>query len=412
MPPPPNADAELIEACDLIKLHGDSIKASEATGIPASTLRKRKGKAIKRGLVGWDDVDPAIAQAARAGGLADPKLLSHFWQMAKDENGNGYSLFVKNPDTGENVSFTDTVRDSLDDYSPLDRALFAPRIHSHKTADKLLVVDLADVHFGKLCVKEETNYTYNVEVARHRVMEGTRAILERAHGIGRILFVMGNDILHTDNGKTTTSGTAQDSDGTYFTAWRAAQHATIDAIGECASVADVDLVHCMSNHDWRSGWALSQTVAAAMAGHSGVRATPYNMSERHRKYYGYGRNGFMLTHGDGAKEEGLTSLFLKEAREMVSKADLLYAVLHHFHHKKRTHRGIDVFQSEKDHTAFTQINMGAARVEGGSMSAEYVRSPSPPDGWHDRNGYTNRQAVEAFIHCPHDGQKDRLTEWF
>ena len=223
---------------------------------------------------------------------------------------------------------------------------------------------------------------------------------------------MGNDILHTDNGKTTTSNTPQDTDGTYFTAWRAAQHATIDAISECAGVAEVDLVHCMSNHDWRSGWALSQTIAASMASHDGVRATPYNMSERHRKYYGYGRNGFMLTHADGAKEAALTSLFLKEARGMITQADLLYAILHHFHHKIRNRRGIDVFQSEKDHTAFTQINMGAARVEGGDMMAEYVRSPSAPDGWHDRNGYTNRQAVEAFIHCPHDGQKDRLTEWF
>lgn len=279
--------------------------------------------------------------------------------------------------------------------------------------DKLLVLDLADVHFGKLCVTSETNHKYNVEVARHRAVEGTRALLARAgDAVGRVLFVMGNDILHTDNGKTTTSGTSQDTDGTYFTAWRAAQHASIDAIGECAAIADTDLIHCMSNHDWRSGWALSQTIGAAMKGHDGVRATDYNMSERHRKYYGYGRNGMMVTHGDGAKEAALTSLFLKEARGMIAECDLLYAYLHHFHHKIRTRRGIDVFQSEKDHTAFTQINKGATRVEGGDMMAEYVRSPSAPDSWHDRNGYVNRQAVEAFIHCPHDGQKDRLTEWY
>ena len=110
------------------------------------------------------------------------------------------------------------------------------------------------------------------------------------------------------------------------------------------AVADVDLIHCMSNHDWRSGWALSQTISAAMSGHKGVRATPYNMSEKHLKFYGYGRNGLMLTHGDGAKEEALTSLFLRQGKHLVNKCDLLYAYLHHFHHKKRKRRGIDVFE--------------------------------------------------------------------
>jgi hypothetical protein len=387
----------------LLERYGTCKAASDATGITYNTLNSRIHKAIA-----WRDRDPAAQAAMDAiGTTSEPRF---YWAKTDKEGNVTYSVLIGGTDDG--VSFEKHITDTLDAYRPLDRKLFAPRINTGAKSDNLAVIDLADVHFQKLCVKEETNYTYNVEVARHRVIEGTRRLLQKIDGAGRIMFVMGNDILHTDNGKTTTSGTPQDSDGTYFTAWRAAQHASIDAISECAAVADVDLIHCMSNHDWRSGWALSQTIAAALRGHEGVRATPYNLSERHRKYYGYGRNGFLLTHGDGAKEEKLTSLFLKEAREMIVKTDLLYAILHHFHHKSRVRRGIDVFQGEKDHTAFTQINMGAARVEGGDMMAEYVRSPSPPDGWHDRNGYVNRQAVEAFVHCPNDGQIARHTEWF
>jgi len=397
------------ELAQVAQLRGQGMgrhKIADALGKPHSWVQRRIESLDKR-----ERLDPELLSRLDARGVSDLAGLHSGWLIDKDENGAGQSLyFYLGKD--EPQAFTDMVSDSLSDYKPLDRELFAPRVNVGAKGDKLLVVDLADVHFGKLCVKEETNHTYNVDVARHRVMEGTRAILQRADDVGRILFVMGNDILHTDNGKTSTAGTPQDSDGSYFTAWRAAQHATIDAISECAGVADVDLVHCMSNHDWRSGWALSQTIAASLSGHDGVRATAYNMSEKHRKFYGYGRNGLLVTHGDGAKEEALTSLFLKEGRNLISRCDLLYAYLHHFHHKIRKRRGIDVFQSEKDHTAFTQVNMGAVRVEGGDMVAEYVRSPSPPDGWHDRNGYINRQAVEAFIHCPHDGQKDRLTEWF
>jgi hypothetical protein len=381
-------------------------KIADALGWPPSRVQRRLAAYDKR-----QRLDPELLARLDGAGVHDLSGLHSGWLIDKDENGGGQSLyFYLGKD--EPQRFVDVVADSLAGYKPLDRKLFAPRVNHGAKGDKLLVLDLADIHFGKMCVQDETNHTYNVDVARHRVIEGTRALLARSGDAGRILFVMGNDILHTDNGKTTTSGTPQDSDGTYFTAWRAAQHASIDAIAECAAVADVDLLHCMSNHDWRSGWALSQTIAAAMSGHEGVRATPYNMSERHRKYYGFGRNGMMFTHGDGAKEESLTALFLKEARPMIAQTELLYAYLHHFHHKVRKRRGVDVFQSEKDHTAFTQISTGAARVEGGDLMAEYVRSPSAPDGWHDRNGYINRQAVEAFIHCPHDGQKDRITEFF
>lgn len=321
---------------------------------------------------------------------------------------DGFSVYFKN----DKEEF-DPVG-ALEDYKPLDAKLFAPRVNRGVKGENLLVVDLADVHFGKLCVASETNSDYGVEYARHRVIEGTKGLLRRAEGsgIGRIAFVCGNDVLHTENGKTTTSGTPQDTDGTYFTAWRAAQQATIDAISECAAVADTDLIHCMSNHDWRSGWALSQTIAAAMRGHKGVRATEYNMSERHRKYYGFERNGIMFSHGDGTKEEKLYGHFASEAREYLAEWDHLYVYLHHMHHKIAKRRGVDVFQSEKDHNGITAIVSGAPRPEGKHVGIEYVRSPSPPDGWHDRNGYVNRQAVEAFVHHPHDGQVARFTEWF
>jgi transcriptional regulator with XRE-family HTH domain len=348
--------------------------------------------------------DPAIQAAMNHVGTGmEPDTI---W--IKDEN---YSIQLR-PKSKDFEDMAAKLISALEDYQPLDRKLFAPRVNTGAKGDKLMVLDLADVHFGKLCTPEETGYDYNVEAARHRVIEGTRELLRRSDDVGRILFVMGNDILHTDNGKSTTSGTPQDTDGTYFNAWRAAQHASIDAILQCAELAEVDLLHCMSNHDWRSGWALSQTIAASVKNHDNVRATPYNLSEKHLKFYGYGRNGLLLSHGDGAKEESLTSLFLKQGKNLVGQCDLLYAYLHHFHHKIRKLRGIDVFQSEKDHTAFTQVSFGAARVEGQGMVAEYIRSPSSPDSWHMEKGYVNRQAVEAFIHCPHEGQKDRLTEWF
>lgn len=379
-------------------------------GISAEAVRSRYRKAKK-----WLKLDPEIQARLKDKGYTDIGGLHSGWIIDKDKNGAGESLyFYLGKDGDDAVKFTDMVTESLDAYQPLNRKLFAPRINAGAKGEHLLVVDSADVHFGKLCEVEETNHDYTTEVARHRMIEGTKGLLEKAKsfGISRIMYIAGNDILHTENGKTTTSGTPQDHDGSWFKAYKAAQHASIDAISECAAVADVDLIHCMSNHDWRTGWALSQTIAATFGNHNGVRATDYNLSQRHRKFYGFENNGFLITHGDGTKEEKLYGHFVQEAKEIVANCNNLYALLHHFHHKIAKRRGVDVFQSEKDHNGMTAIISGAPRPEGVHVGIEYVRSPSAPDGWHDRNGYLNRQGVEAFLYHPHDGQTARFTEWF
>lgn len=398
-------DEEIIAA---VQKYGSNQKAAAALGMGRRSVDQRMQR-IKR----KQEADPVVAQAASAIGADDTLTVSHGWRMVKDEHGNGFSVFFKNHQSGETHSFADIVKAAIDDALEAKAPKFEPR-KQEPSGDYLLVVDLADVHFDKLCVASETSFEYNLETARHRVIEGTKALLRRAcaFGVHRILFVMGNDILNTDNGKTTTSGTGQDTLGSFFNAYRAASAAYKEAISLCAGVADVDLIHCMSNHDWRAGWMLAQEVAAWFQNHPNINATEYNLSERHRKYYGYGNNALQITHGDGAKPEALLQAFHVEAKHLIAKCDYLYSLQHHFHSKTKQKRGLDVFTSEKDHLGFTAIKTGHANVMGTHINIEYVRSPSPPDGWHDRNGYINRQAVECFLYHPETGQDTRFTEWF
>ena len=190
----------------------------------------------------WLDADPMVSDAARVGGVSNLDTLSHGWKICKDEEGNGYSLFFKNQQSGEKLSLCDMVRNAVS-----DGVGTPPKYPKRKaaTGEHLLTIDLADVHFQKLAVKTETGFEYNREVARHRVIEGTKALLELAKPfeVGRILYVMGNDILHTDNAhRTTTSGTQQDTDGSIFESFRDAYAALINSIEQCAEVADVDLI--------------------------------------------------------------------------------------------------------------------------------------------------------------------------
>lgn len=384
-------------------------KAAKEPGRNHATLRRHVELKLR-----WRDTPEHIAEAARAGGIADPADLRHFWKIAKGEDGNGFSLFVKNPQSGEEIDFRalieETVAEIRDFVPPALPARPPPQ------GEHLAVIDPADVHFNKLAVATETGYTYDRDVATHRVIEGTRGILEtiRPMGVDRILFVLGNDALHIDTAKkTTTSGTLQDTEGSPFQAFRDGQVAFNRAISMCADLAPVDLVYCPANHDWLLGFAMAQTIAALATRDPRVTATPYNMSERHRKYYRYERNLLGLSHGDGAKEEALVGLMLREARAHISECTHLYWYLHHLHHKIRRRRGAEkALLTEKDHPSITSVVRGAERVEAEGVDIEYVRSPSAPDGWHDRNGYVNRQAVEVFLHHAHDGQVHRFTKWF
>lgn len=401
---------QVLEAVDLVNQHGKINAAADAIGISRGAMSNRYHA---RNRPEFSNADPAIVDAAKAGNVEDIRNLSHFWKIAKDDEGNGYSLFIKNPASGEELSLQDMVQDAL------ATAPTPPKYEKRKlkpSGDNLLIVDLADVHINKLSVKTETGYEYNSEVATHRMIEGTKGLLSKVSpfGVGRILFVTGNDILNTDNSKsTTTSGTPQDTYTTVFQAFRDAKVAYQATIEQCAKVADVDLMHNMSNHDWISGWMLAQTLGAQFANHPNVNFSDYAASERHRKFYRFNNSLFGLTHADGAKEEKLLGLMMEEAREHISGCQHLYWILHHLHHGISRIRGSGKpILKEKDHTGMTAISFGSGIPEGQHMRIEHVRSPSPPESWHDRNGFVNRQGVECFLVHPLDGIFAKFTEWF
>ncbi|MDE4059784.1 hypothetical protein [Phaeobacter gallaeciensis] len=284
------------------------------------------------------------------------------------------------------------------------------------SGDHLLVIDIADLHIGKLCVASETGFAYDRQEAIRRGIEGTRALLEKArkHGVGHILFVLGNDVIHIDKPHgVTTSGTPQDTDGTLAVMWDDAFAFYVACIDLCRQVAPVSLLYCPSNHDWFAGFALARSVRAYYRDCPEVSASEYNTSHNHRKYFRFGGNLLGFTHGDGAKEVDLPALMLDEVPQHLDGARRRYWYLHHVHHKVgKRGRGSARRQTEKDLIGMTVMRDDAGLDDTEAPQIEYVRSPSPADGWHHRNGYVNRQAVEVFLHCPADGQVARFTEFY
>ena len=257
----------------------------------------------------------------------------------------------------------------------------------------LLVINPADVHIGKLAVALETGDEYNTKIATERVLEGITGLIEKSKGftIEKVLFCIGNDILHIDNVyNTTTAGTPQDANGKWWQHFELALDVYVKCVEILRQVAPVDVIHSMSNHDYQSGFHLAHALKSWFRK---TKDVTFDISVAHRKYYKYGFNLIGLEHGDGAKMDKLPLLMAQERPLEWSQTKYRYWYLHHLHHKVK-HKWLDA----KDYVGVT---------------VEYMRSPSGTDSWHNRKGYTGVQkAVEGFIHEQNSGQIARLVHYF
>lgn len=325
------------------------------------------------------------------------------------------SIFVKRHDFVSYDSLRDEVIKEMQKHAPRYKYPKLPQLKD----STLQILPRADDHFGKLTSVEETGMVYNLEVARKRTEEGTAQLLAygQPFNVQNFAVILGNDVLHVDNTRhTTTAGTPQDTDGSLFTMFDTAKASYIALIERLAAVGNVYLFFVPSNHDWVSSRFMADSIGSWFRHNKRVHLGGdnwWNLKTRHRKYMVFGENLIMFSHGDGAKETDLQWHLADEAKAAWAETSFRYVYLGHIHHKDRKSQGLGKSQMlEKDHVGFTTIQASKGRTPQKEVYIEYVRSQSATDGWHDRNGYTSKAAVESFIHHPTAGQIARFTHYF
>jgi hypothetical protein len=324
----------------------------------------------------------AIKNEANELGL-DEEDVKHGWIKSKTA-----SLFFKNPNfkskEEENYErIRESILKDIDAHTPKYDILKRECLEeSH-----LLVIDPADVHIGKLCDAFETGETYNNQIAVQRVLEGVQGILDKSKGfnIDKILFIGGNDILHIDTPRrTTTAGTPQDTDGMWYSNFLIAKQLYVEILERLLSVADVHFTFNPSNHDYVHGFFLADVIRTWF---KECKQITFDCSISHRKAFRYGLNLVGTTHGDGAKNQDLPLLMATEFPIDWSLTKHRYVYTHHVHHKTST-----------DFIGCT---------------VESLRSPSGTDSWHHIKGYQHApKAIEGFLHHKINGQVARLSHIF
>ena len=299
-----------------------------------------------------------------------------------------FSIVTKQEYGLDEEQILDKIKSLIEDYSPTYK-----KIDRDFNNDHLLVINPADIHIGKYAKELETGNGYDCETAVERVLEGIQGLLEKSAGFGieKVLFCIGNDILHIDNVyNQTTAGTRQDVDGKWWEHFEIALMLYVKCIEMLRHIAPVDVLHSMSNHDYQSGFHLAHALKSWFRKDDDV---DFDISVAHRKYYQYGSNLIGLEHGDGAKMVNLPLLMAQEQPKMWADTKYRYFYLHHLHHKVK-HKWLDA----KDYVGVT---------------VEYLRSPSGTDSWHSRKGFTGvPKAVEGFLHEKNSGQVARITHYF
>ena len=319
-----------------------------------------------------------IKKASEDAGV-DIEEVKHGWL----KTGNA-SLFFKNPKFKDKaIKELEELKSNLIDFVKTE-SKHVPKKEYKESGKYLLVIDPADVHIGKLCTMFGTNNEYNSDIAINRVFEGVKGILNysKRFDIEEIVFIAGNDILHTDTPKrTTTSGTPQDTDGMWYDNFTKACELYTSILTDLSNIAPVRFIYNPSNHDYTNGFFLAQLVEAYFRNNKNITC---DVSIKHRKYYQYGKNLIGSTHGDGAKIDNLASLMAQEVPKLWAETEKRYFYTHHLHHKT----GKDLI----------------------GCTVEALRSPSGTDIWHHINGYTGGvKAIEGYLHHKDFGQVARLT---
>ena len=135
------------------------------------------------------------------------------------------------------------------------------------SGDKLLLIDIADLHLNLQASMFVSGNEYNCDIAEKLFFYVINNVLSRTseYSFNKIIFCIGGDMLNGDNlSGTTTKGTPQSNDIHLFDAYERLTAMTIKAIDiikeKCQCT--IDVIYVAGNHDLTVGFKLAKYIDA------------------------------------------------------------------------------------------------------------------------------------------------------
>ena len=249
-------------------------------------------------------------------------------------------------------------------------------------ADMLAVIGIFDAHFGQLSWPDESGADITIETTRRRYQSAFQDLLGRAQKfpLGRILYILGNDFLHVDQGGATTKGTPQDADGRWQQAFLCGMRCAFDLVDAARLLAPVDVVVVAGNHEKEKIFCMGEVLAARYgeADNVTVRNSPNPW-----QYYSYGTTLLGLTHGDGltdSKRLQLPARMAQDEPDLWAKTTCREWFLGHLHRERET----------------TTVQRNADTL--GCVVVRELPALTGLDAWHNKQGYSANPQAELHLY--------------
>lgn len=249
---------------------------------------------------------------------------------------------------------------------------------------KMLELNIADLHLGKLCWPGDSNDTYNEQIARQRFFHIINDVLTRSkqYKFEKILFVFSNDFFHFDNeSKTTTGGTNQDTNLQYTQLYKLGVSMLVEAIDLISQFAPVETFYIGSNHDKLTSFFAIENLNSWYRNNDNVII---DSDPKIRKYVEWGKCLIGFSHGHAEKKR-LGKVMPIEAKEAWGRTEFHEIHAGHFHTEQ------------------------VVKEENGTI-VRYLPSVTGTDKWHYESGYIGAiKKAQSFIWDKENGLLDILN---
>jgi hypothetical protein len=247
-----------------------------------------------------------------------------------------------------------------------------------------LVINIADLHLGKLAVDE--SWTIKDAMAEHE--RAVRFLLEQAgvYNIEEIIIWWGNDLTQTDNVRgQTTRGTQVESNASWYSQFDAGVELGIQTADICRGYCDhVYIHHVAGNHDWNTSYGICKSLQSYFAHSEDVTVKVYKHGVADHVY---GKNFFMGVHGNNSTFKNAQGFMSVEYAEQWFKCP--FREMHTGHlHKKDGGYFITEYAEDK------------------GVTVRQAPSLSLTDGWHHLKTFVGTlRAAQCYLYSKNAGFK-------
>jgi len=228
-----------------------------------------------------------------------------FWQTVSGQQ--RFSVVTK----GESMS-VEAIKDEIERFA----ANYSPKVHKiqrNPIVDPVAYeISLPDIHYGKL-------HDYTLTQVEDQYMITVQELVQKASGLNIEKFILpiGNDGMNSEGMRgTTTKGTPQQDSGGWKDTFRGYWQLMTTAIDYLKEQAPVDVIIVSGNHDYERMFYAGDVLAGWYRNDANVTV---DNSYDSRKYYEYGQNMLMFTHGDKEKPADMPLIMATEKPEMFAR---------------------------------------------------------------------------------------------